>query len=116
MVIILPVMWWLGVFDELFAAADTGATVAPDASEPSPLMLTIQLIVLGQVLFFALHGWLLYKHGQTIAKKLLGMQIVDEQGRVPPFGKLALRRYVIMAVLAAAKVKDLPSRLASLEA
>jgi uncharacterized RDD family membrane protein YckC len=49
--------------------------------------------VLGFVLFVAVQGYFLNQSGQTIAKKLLKMKIVDENGQKPEFVKLIGLRY-----------------------
>lgn len=43
--------------------------------------------------FLAVQGYFLNRSGQTIAKKLLNMKIVDENGQKPAFGRLIALRY-----------------------
>ena len=107
LLIMLPIMWGFGVFDGIiemfqqsFEAAQSGAEPPnPEEIDGIGLAMTIQMFVIGWVVFLGLHGWLLYKHGQTIGKRLLGTQIVDERGNIPPFGKLVLMRYLIMGAI-----------------
>ena|SRR5688572_27022344 len=69
---------------------------SPQAQDPS-FLLTV--LVLGVLLFLALHGYLLKKNGQTIGKRLLGIRIVTLEGDVPPFGKLIGLRYLPLMVV-----------------
>jgi uncharacterized RDD family membrane protein YckC len=46
--------------------------------------------------FVAVHGYFLNQSGQTIAKKLLKMKIVDENGNKPEFLKMIGMRYAIV--------------------
>ena len=46
------------------------------------------------VAFFALHGYLLSRYGQTLGKRILGIAIVTMDNRVPPFFLLISQRYL----------------------
>lgn len=46
------------------------------------------------IAFFALHGYLLSRYGQTIGKRILGIAIVTMDNRVPPFFQLITQRYL----------------------
>ncbi|SDD15557.1 RDD family protein [Aquimonas voraii] len=48
------------------------------------------------IVFVALQGYFLNQSGQTIAKKLLKMKIVDENGNKPEFVKLIGLRYGVV--------------------
>lgn len=48
------------------------------------------------IVFVALQGYFLNQSGQTIAKKLLKMKIVDENGNKPEFVKLIGLRYAVV--------------------
>lgn len=52
--------------------------------------------VFGFIVFVAVQGYFLNQSGQTIAKKLLKMRIVDENGNKPEFVKLIGMRYAIL--------------------
>ena len=55
----------------------------------------------GFVLWCALHGYFLATRGQTVGKRLLGIQIVDAgTGQRPPIAKLLFARYLPTAVVA----------------
>jgi uncharacterized RDD family membrane protein YckC len=57
--------------------------------------------VAGFVLWCALHSYFLATRGQTIGKRLVGIQIVDAAtGRQAPFAKLIFARYLPTAVVA----------------
>ena len=83
MCITVPTMWFSGVFQEAMAGRqqDLGEQVAWAG--------------FGFAVFMLVHGYLLYRHGQTLAKRLLGMKIVDLQGGKPPFLRLAGMRYLL---------------------
>lgn len=46
------------------------------------------------IAFFALHGYLLSRYGQTIGKRILGIAIVTMDNRIPPFFPLITQRYL----------------------
>jgi uncharacterized RDD family membrane protein YckC len=46
------------------------------------------------IAFFALHGYLLSRYGQTLGKRILGIAIVTLDNRVPPFFQLITQRYL----------------------
>lgn len=82
MIIILPVAFVFGIFEALASGGQMGLTT------------TVAMGFLGIAAFFILNGYLLSSNGQTIGKKLLGIKIVDLEGRKPPFGRLIGMRYV----------------------
>lgn len=83
MVLILPVyfiLFW-------------GAIAA--GQEPGVLA-SLGFAVFGFIVFVAVQGYFLNQTGQTIAKKLLKMKIVDENGNKPEFVKLIGLRYAVV--------------------
>jgi len=40
----------------------------------------------------AVNGWLLHTSGQTVGKRIVGIQIVDASGQVPPFQRIVALR------------------------
>jgi len=50
----------------------------------------------GFIVFVAIQGYFLNQSGQTIAKKLLKMKIVDESGNKPEFVRLIALRYGVL--------------------
>lgn len=57
--------------------------------------------VLGMLLFLAVNGYLLLRHGQTVGKKIVGLRIVRPNGeRVSP-GRLLGGRYLVGGALSA---------------
>jgi uncharacterized RDD family membrane protein YckC len=46
-----------------------------------------------QLLYLSVNGWLLYKYGQTIGKKILNIKVVTLQGELPPFYSVYGLRY-----------------------
>ena len=78
----------LPLFDHfgLWELMKTGGEVSTSVS--------IQMTVYGLVMFFVLHGVLLYKYGQTLGKRLMGIAIVTLDGQKPSFSNLILNRYL----------------------
>ncbi|NPB09543.1 MAG: RDD family protein [Thermodesulfobacteria bacterium] len=57
------------------------------------------LFMAGFAIFMAINGYFLAKDGQTVAKKLLGMRIVGLDGRLLPFPRLFIYRYLFLGLL-----------------
>ena len=53
------------------------------------------LMMFPYITFFALHGYLLSRYGQTLGKRILGIAIVTLDNRVPDFFPLIAQRYLI---------------------
>lgn len=87
-IIVLPVMVVTGILKQTMAG------------EPMTLNQTVMMAGFGWVVFFILHGYLLFTRGQTIGKVVLNTKIVDLDGKHPPFGKLIALRYVVFGVIA----------------
>jgi uncharacterized RDD family membrane protein YckC len=62
--------------------------------EPS-LATQVGWSVFGLAVFLLVHGYLLHRNGQTLAKRLLGMKIVDLGGAKPQLAKLVGLRYFV---------------------
>lgn len=60
------------------------------------LLASIGFTVFGFLVFVAVQGYFLNQSGQTIAKKLLKMKIVDENGNKPEIVKLIGLRYAVV--------------------
>ena len=87
--IIGPIVFFSGTWADMMA--NNGAL---------DLTATLVWFIVGEVIFLALQGWLLFNRQQTIGKWLLGMKIIGmEQLDVPP-GKLYGLRYLLFHVLA----------------
>lgn len=52
------------------------------------------LALFGVVMFFVLHGFLLFQYGQTIGKRVMGLAIVTLDGNKPQFAALIINRYL----------------------
>ena len=82
-VVMGPLMYLTGYFDVLAGGA-----------QPTPALQLVMSLA-GIVSYLAVHGWLLAKKGQTIGKKLAGIQIVDYQtGRLLPMRRVYVYRYL----------------------
>ncbi len=88
MFILIPLMWFGGYFK-----------YAMSGQQPS---LGLQLIwtLIGFAVFVLLQGYTLHQSGQSIAKKLLGIKIIDRDGKKPPLYKLIALRYGLMQLIA----------------
>jgi uncharacterized RDD family membrane protein YckC len=64
------------------------------------LTTTLVWFIVGEVIFLAVQGWLLFNRQQTIGKWLLGMKIVGMEQNAVPVGKLYGLRYLLFHVLA----------------
>lgn len=62
---------------------------------PPDLPLQLAWAAFGFAVFLLVHGYFLYSKGQTLAKRLLDMKIVDLQGGKPPFARLVALRYLV---------------------
>ena len=75
-------------------------TEVTDKPPPFDLEQTLQLFIIGQVLFLLVQGYLLHSRGQTIGKVLLKIQIVATNGDMLGLGKLYFVRYFVFSLLA----------------
>lgn len=71
---------------QLWEVMKTGGTV--------PTEVSIKLAMYGLLMFFILHGTLLYRYGQTVGKRVMGLAIVTLDGGRPHFAHLILNRYL----------------------
>ena len=91
--IMFPVAYFSGMFDQIMDNAS--------GKQPAPWSMYANLIVVGVLIFWLLHGYLLATQGQTIGKKLLKIRIVGlDDGKVS-LGKLLFLRQLPMQVLSA---------------
>ncbi len=78
----LPIMYWFGMFEYI-----------KNGQEP-PLTLTLITAPLGLLAFVLVHGYLLKTAGQTVGKRLVGIQIQGLDGQLLPLPALIGKRYV----------------------
>jgi uncharacterized RDD family membrane protein YckC len=91
--IMFPVAYFSGMFDQIMDNAS--------GKQAAPWSMYANLIVVGVLIFWLLHGYLLATQGQTIGKKLLKIRIVGlDDGKVS-LGKLLFLRQLPMQVLSA---------------
>jgi uncharacterized RDD family membrane protein YckC len=60
----------------------------------------ITLLIFGQTIYLLVNSFLLYKYGQTVGKKLVGIKIVTIKGQLPTFFNIYFMRYLITAIIA----------------
>ncbi len=53
------------------------------------------------LVYFIVNGYYLYKYGQTVGKKIIGIKITDNNGNLPGLSKTYLLRYLIPAAISA---------------
>lgn len=68
------------------------------------LVVLVQNLVLGFLLFLVVHGYLLATQGQTVGKALLKIRIVRSNGSRATFGRIVGARYLPTSVLSAIPV------------
>ena len=61
---------------------------------------TMQLFIIGQVLFLLVQGYLLHTQGQTIGKKMLKIRIVSLDDELLGIGQLYFVRYLTFSLIA----------------
>jgi uncharacterized RDD family membrane protein YckC len=80
------IMWPLGLFEH------------EQAYERTQLLIRLFLLLGGS--YVLVNGWWLHKRGQTVGKRIMGLQIVNfDNGRLLPFWRLLLRALVPLAML-----------------
>ena len=94
--IIAPIVFFSGTWADMMA--NNGAL---------DLTATLVWFIVGEVIFLALQGWLLFNRQQTIGKWLLNMKIVGMEQDAVPAGKLYGVRYLLMHVIAQIPVLNL---------
>lgn len=88
LVLLVPLMVSMGLFEGF-------PNVAPISKSTEA-----GLGILGFLIFLALHGRLLETSGQTIGKRLVGIRMVQLDGRPATFTQLVGRRYLPLAIIA----------------
>ena len=82
-IVILPILFTT----DYFAYIEQG--------NPLTLGIILTVVLSGLAVFLLINGYYLYKDGQTVGKKAVGIRIADLDGNVPHFGKLLGLRYVV---------------------
>lgn len=59
-----------------------------------PNEVVVGLTIYSLILFFVLHGFLLWRYGQTLGKRIIGLAIVTMDDKKPDFTPLILNRYL----------------------
>lgn len=81
------------LFTALIFATGTASQLLASGERPTLMQITAWMLA-GEILFLCLHGWLLFKHQQTLGKWLLDMKIVGMEQDPVPFARLLLLRYL----------------------
>jgi len=64
------------------------------------LAFSVVSFLVGQAIYLIANGWLLFKYGQTIGKKLMSIKIVDQKEVLPPFYRVyGLRQFLISLIV-----------------
>ncbi len=95
MIIIGPLFYFTGTWASLMQGDAMGLTT------------TLTWFIVGELVFLALQGYLLFNRQQTIGKWLLNMKIVGVEQDAVPAGKLYGVRYLFMHVLAQVPILNL---------
>ncbi|WP_328594054.1 RDD family protein [Alcanivorax sediminis] len=94
--IIGPMVYFSGTWDEMM-----------QSNGSLDLVGTLTWFIIGEVLFLALQGYLLFNRQQTIGKWLLNMKIVGMEQEQVPAGKLYGLRYLVLHVASQIPVVNL---------
>lgn len=100
LLVLLPVYWFGGFFEDAMSGS---------MSYPKALLWNAS----GFLIFLVLQGFPLYARGQTWAKWLLDIRIVDLNGRQPEFWRLIVLRYGVQQILSAIPVVNVAFGLAN---
>jgi len=57
------------------------------------------MLLLIQMIFFMMNGWLLYKYGQTIGKAILKIKIIDQNKKLPDLMTSYVIRYLFLSIM-----------------
>ena len=76
----------------------TGIFENQEAYVASHFVMRMMVLLCGT--YVLVNGWLLYKNGQTVGKRLLGIRIVQQSdNQLLPYWSLLLRGFVVLAAL-----------------
>jgi uncharacterized RDD family membrane protein YckC len=87
MILTVPLMFGLGYWQLMMSGQQPG------------MGLQIGMGLSGFIIFLLINGYFLNQSGQTVAKKLLGMRIVDLNGNKPEFFRLVGLRYGVAQLI-----------------
>ncbi len=86
LIVFLPILWFAGFYKAILA-------------NEVDFLFSIKVTLVGFLVYVLIQGFPLYYWGQTWAKRLVDIRIVDLEGRQPEFWKLIVLRYgVIQAI------------------
>ncbi|MDR2873066.1 MAG: RDD family protein [Xanthomonadaceae bacterium] len=91
--VMIPLMIVGGYWRQVIVAAQTGESV--------PIGTTLSWIAIGFVVFVVIQGYPLVTRGQTWAKRLLSIKIVDMDGNKPGAVRIIVLRYLTIQAIAA---------------
>ncbi|MCP5064035.1 MAG: RDD family protein [Ignavibacteriae bacterium] len=57
------------------------------------------MLLIIQITFFMMNGWLLYKYGQTIGKAILKIKIIDQNKKLPDLMTSYVIRYLFISIM-----------------
>ena len=80
-----------------FFSLDLRRLVMGDQEYIKALFLVI--ILSSCLIYFIVNGYLLYKYGQTIGKKIIGIKITDLKGKIPSLTKTYLIRFLLPSLI-----------------
>src|SRR4051812_21886022 len=83
----------IGMFVSLPIFNHFGIWEAVKNQQEVPASVSYGLAAFGVVMFFVLHGYLLFHFGQTIGKRITGLAIVTLTNEKPSFAALIVNRY-----------------------
>lgn len=78
----LPLMMFFGVWRHLLQG------------DKPPVHMMVSYGTAAVLAYLLIHGWLLYRHAQTVGKRALDIKIVDMEGNNAPLPRIMLLRYL----------------------
>jgi uncharacterized RDD family membrane protein YckC len=82
------------IFVQPFLEKDVQALIQKNTFVLSP-DLALKILIYEVLVFFVLNTFFLYRHSQTIGKRVMNIAIRDMQNQKPNFANLILNRYLI---------------------
>ncbi|BDS06822.1 hypothetical protein NT6N_18620 [Oceaniferula spumae] len=99
-VLFVPLLMVIFAFGLVPGLEDTGSFVTNMQLSTDTLIGNVVTAVLGMAIYLLIQGYLLVNSGQSIGKKALGIQIVDQDSQqLLPAGRVLGIRYIVTSLL-----------------
>lgn len=91
LVLVVPLFVYMGVFN-------------PGAAQEQNILMQLLLVAIGFAAWLLVNGYLLYRYGQSVGKRLLSMKIVRLDDQQAEFSRIVLLRALPMHLLSVVPV------------